>query len=496
MTRLIIVSNRVSPPTGDGKANQGGLAVALASALRATGGIWFGWSGNETDEFTGQINISKTHGVTTATIDLEAQDVEEYYNGFANRTLWPLFHDRIDLAEFERGFAGGYERVNARFADTLMPLIAPDDLVWVHDYHLIPLGSELRQRGVRNRTGFFLHTPWPVMRLLLSLPSHRQLVEALFDYDLIGFQCQAWLDSFMEYVVSEFQGVDVDELGTIRIGDRVTRVIACPIGIDTQDFMASAASEEAESARLEMLASLHDRCLIIGVDRLDYSKGLEQRFHGYERLLLDQPEFQEEVSLLQIAPPSRAEVVSYQDIRKQLDALSGHINGEFATVHWVPLRYVNRGYDRTSLAGMFRASRVGLVTPLRDGMNLVAKEYVAAQDPEDPGVLILSKFAGAAEQMTEALLVNPYSPEELSDALAQALRMPLEERRQRHRALLKSVEREDVHWWLRTFLDALEQDRTEPEQDGADVISLEEARHGGGGHHEGGAHPVEARSFG
>ncbi len=494
MTRLIIVSNRVSPPTGDGKANQGGLAVALASALEATGGIWFGWSGNETDEFTGQINISRNHGVTTATIDLEAQDVEEYYNGFANRTLWPLFHDRTDLAEFERGFAGGYERVNARFADTLVPLIAPDDLVWVHDYHLIPLGSELRQRGVKNRTGFFLHTPWPVMRLLLSLPSHRQLVEALFDYDLVGFQCQAWLDSFMEYIHSEFPDAHVDEQGTIRIGERITRVIACPIGIDTQDFMASAASAEAATARQAMLSSLRDRCLIIGVDRLDYSKGLEQRFNGYERLLLDHPEFQEKVSLLQIAPPSREDVVSYQDIRKQLDALSGHINGEFATVHWVPLRYVNRGYDRTSLAGMFRAARVGLVTPLRDGMNLVAKEFVAAQDDHDPGVLILSKFAGAAEQMGEALLVNPFSPEELADALERALRMPLDERKERHRALLESVEREDVHWWLRTFLDALEDDGA-PEGQGAEVISLEEARHhGGGGHHEPGVHPVEARA--
>jgi len=333
------------------------------------------------------------------------------------------------------------------------------------------------------------------MRLLLSLPSHRQLVEALFDYDLVGFQCQAWRDSFMEYIHSEFPDAHVDEQGTIRIGERVTRVIACPIGIDTQEFMASAASEEAETARTAMLSSLRDRCLIIGVDRLDYSKGLEQRFNGYERLLLDHPEFQEKVSLLQIAPPSREDVVSYQDIRKQLDALSGHINGEFATVHWVPLRYVNRGYDRTSLAGMFRAARVGLVTPLRDGMNLVAKEYVAAQDPYDPGVLILSKFAGAAEQMTQALLVNPFSPEELADALERALRMPLDERKERHRALLESVEQQDVHWWLRRFLDALEKGEA-PGDGGADVISLEEARHHGGGHHEPGGHAIEARSFG
>lgn len=485
MTRLLIVSNRVSAPVGEGKANQGGLAVALSSALRATNGIWFGWSGDEIEQFTGQINFSRHDGVTTATVDLEAQDVEEYYTGFANRTLWPLFHDRIDLAEFERGFAGGYERVNARFAETMLPLIAPDDLVWVHDYHLIPLGSELRQRGVENRIGFFLHTPWPVARLLLSLPSHRQLVEALFDYDLIGFQCQGWLDSFLDYVREQFPEAQIEEGGCIRLGDRSVCVIACPIGIDAQEFMERARSEEAEQSRQAMLESLYGRDLIIGVDRLDYSKGLEHRFHGYERLLLDHPHYQEKVSLLQIAPPSREDVVSYQDIRKDLEALSGHINGEYATAHWVPLRYVNRGYDRTSLAGMFRAARVALVTPLRDGMNLVAKEYVAAQNPDDPGVLILSKFAGAADQMGYALLVNPFSPEELSDALAQALSMPLHERQSRHQELLQSVEREDVHWWLRRFLGAL----------GGSKPIAEPSNDDGGEPEQGGPHPMETRSF-
>jgi len=455
MTRLVVISNRVSPPDGEGKSNQGGLAVALSSALRETNGIWFGWSGNEIEEFSGQIDFSRADGVTTATIDLEAQDVEEYYNGFANRTLWPLFHDRTDLAEFERGFAGGYARVNERFAETVLPLIAPDDDIWVHDYHLIPLGRELRQRGVGNRTAFFLHTPWPVLRLLRALPRHRQLVETLFAYDLIGFQCQTWLDSFLHYVGDQFPEAQVDEHGTITLDGRQVRVIACPIGIDAQEFKASAASAEAEDARQALLGTLDGRKLIMGVDRLDYSKGLEQRFNGYERLLLDHPDYQERVSLLQIAPPSREDVVSYQDIRRQLEGQAGHINGEFATAFWVPLRYVNRGYDRILLAGMYRAASVGLVTPLRDGMNLVAKEYVAAQDPEDPGVLILSRFAGAAEQLTSALLVNPFSPEELSDALAQALGMPLEERKARWRALMESVEQQDVRWWLRRFLGAL-----------------------------------------
>lgn len=455
MTRLIVVSNRVPAQTGEAKGNQGGLAVALAAALRKNGGIWFGWSGEEIDSFTGQINFDRSGGVTTATVDLEEQDTDEYYNGFANRTLWPLFHDRVDLAEYERHFAGGYARVNKRFADTMLPLVESDDLLWVHDYHLIPLGRDLRERGVKNRIGFFLHTPWPPMRLLASLPSHRQLVETLFAYDLIGFQSDGWMNSFLYYVRDQFPDAVVDENGSITIAGRTVRVIACPIGIDTAEFVASANSDEAENARRNMIESLGGRTLLIGVDRLDYSKGLPERFEGYERFLAEHPKWHDRVALLQIAPPSREIVESYQDIRRSLDELSGHINGEFATALWVPLRYVNRGYPRTELAGMFRAAKVGLVTPMLDGMNLVAKEYVAAQDPADPGLLILSRFAGAAAQLTDALLVNPHSPEELGDAIATALAMPKAQRVQRWRAMMDNIEQEDVNWWLAKFVAAL-----------------------------------------
>ncbi len=455
MRRLIAVSNRVSPPIGEGKGNQGGLAVALSATLRASGGIWFGWSGEETETFTGQIAFNNSQGVTTATIDLEPQDTEEYYNGFANRTLWPIFHDRIDLAEFERQFEGGYARVNQRFADTLLPLVEADDLIWVHDYHLIPLGQELRARGLTNRIGFFLHTPWPSARLLLALPSHREIVAALFAYDVIGFQARPWIESFLYYVREHFPEADVAQDDTIRIGGRTVRVIHCPIGIDAQDFIERAGSDEAQEARAAMLESLRERSLIVGVDRLDYSKGLEERFLGYERFLAEHRDFHDKVSFLQIAPPSRGEVDSYQDIRQTLETLSGHINGEFASAYWVPLRYVNRGYQRTELAGIFRAAKAALVTPLRDGMNLVAKEYVAAQDPEDPGVLILSRFAGAADQLVDALLVNPFSPEELAEAIEAALDMPRAERIRRWQAMMENIRREDVNWWLDRFVAAL-----------------------------------------
>ena len=455
MSRLIVISNRVSPPTGESGGAQGGLAVALSAALREYRGLWFGWSGNRTDEFTGHIELQRAHGVTTATIDLEDQDVDEYYNGYANRTLWPLFHYRIDLAEYDRSFGSGYRRVNQRFADTVTPLIDPDDLIWVHDYHLIPLGEELRERGLKNRIGFFLHIPWPPGRLLVSLPEHQKLVRSLLAYDVIGFHTREWLEAFRDYVVRELGG-RMDEDGTLHVGDRSVHVAAYPIGIDYKEFTEAAGSADAREAFDRLRTSAGGKKVIVGVDRLDYSKGLQERFLGYQRFLENHPELRSELFLLQIAPPSRGEVAAYEEIRENLDGLSGRINGAFAEVDWVPIRYVNQGYPRAELAGFYRASQIGLVTPLRDGMNLVAKEYVAAQDPEDPGVLILSRFAGAALQMQDALLINPYSADEISEAIKKALEMPKTERIRRWENLMKSVREEDVVWWRHKFVSALE----------------------------------------
>jgi trehalose 6-phosphate synthase len=454
MSRLIAISNRVS--AGGGSA--GGLAVALTAALSAQGGIWFGWSGEVTEKFTGQINLNRVGGLTTATVDLEEQDVEEYYNGYANRTLWPLLHFRVDLAEYERSFADGYYRVNQRLAQTVVPLIEPDDLVWVQDFHLIPLGRDLRTAGVRNRLGFYLHTPWPPRRLLPTLPEARALVESLFAYDVIGFQTQEWCDAFCEYALA---GMDAELEGDIlRYQGRTVRIVVCPVGIDADEFAQIARGEAARSAFDRIRASLVGRALIVGVDRLDYSKGLEERFLGYERLLSDYPELRDNVVFLQIAPPSRAGLASYKRIRSRLEGLTGQINGAHAKLDWVPVRYVNHGYPHETLAGVYRASRVGLVTPLRDGMNLVAKEFVASQDPEDPGVLVLSQFAGAAEQMKDAILVNPHSPEEIADALKQALAMPLAERKARWCSLMQGLRDENVFWWFDKFRDALEAARS------------------------------------
>jgi trehalose 6-phosphate synthase len=455
MSRLIVISNRVSAPKGRAPAGaQGGLAVALGAALKEYRGLWFGWSGEKTDHFTGHINMQREEGVTTATIDLEEQDIEEYYNGYANRTLWPLFHYRIDLAEYDRTFGAGYERVNQRFAETVAPLIEPEDLVWVHDYHLIPLGQQLRQKGLKNRIGFFLHIPWPPTRLLTSLPFHERLVRSLLDYDLIGFQNEEWLESFLHYVTHELGG-SVSGDGIITVGNRKVRAAAFPIGIDYEEFTEAAGSDVARAAHGRLKKSLEGKHAIIGVDRLDYSKGLEERFWGYRRFLEEHEDCHGNVVLLQIAPPSRGEVHTYEAIRERLDELSGRINGGFAAIDWVPIRYVNQGYPRAELAGFYRACEMALITPLRDGMNLVAKEYVAAQDPEDPGVLILSRFAGAAGQLGEALLVNPYSKDEISDAIEQAMAMPREERIRRWTVLHDSVKTQDVVWWRRCFVEAL-----------------------------------------
>jgi trehalose 6-phosphate synthase len=307
--------------------------------------------------------------------------------------------------------------------------------------------------GLKNRIGFFLHVPWPARQVFTTLPGHRQLVESMFDYDLVGFQTEDYSQAFEDYVLSEAGGEKDGD--TLRAFGRAVKVGAFPIGIDAKDFARLLKSARARRMRDLMTACTVFRHLIVGVDRLDYSKGLEERFAGFEHFLADNPDVRREVLMLQIAPVSREAVEAYQEIRARLDALSGRINGEFADVDWNPFRYVNKNYRRDELAGIYGAARVGLVTPLRDGMNLVAKEFVAAQNPDDPGVLILSRFAGAARQLKDALLVNPNSPDEIADALRRALAMDKPERIRRWTALFDNVQTEDVTAWRDAFVEAL-----------------------------------------
>jgi trehalose 6-phosphate synthase len=452
MGRLVIVSNRVGSSL---KGNEGGLATAMLAAFDRREVVWLGWSGEVTDGPPGPTRVHREGRLTRMLVDLERADYEGYYLEFANSVLWPVFHYRVNLAEYGRERWATYGRVNEMFAERLVPALAPDDILWVHDYHMIPLGAALRRLRVDNPVGFFLHIPFPAPEVLATLPVHEALVRALFAYDLVGFQTEKDLQAFRDYVEREAGGW-IGGDGTIHAYGTSVRAGSFPISIDTElvaDRAVRAASTR-QAARLR--ESLSDRQLVIGVDRLDYTKGLVHRFDAVERLLETNSQYRRSIVVLQIAPPSREDVLEYQRIRAELDARIGRINGRFGDPDHLPLRYLNRSFRQETLFGFYRASRVALVTPLRDGMNLVAKEFVASQDPEDPGVLVLSRFAGAARELDTALIVNPFDVDQIADALDRALAMPVEERRDRYETMMAQLEEHNVHAWRDAFLDALQ----------------------------------------
>jgi trehalose 6-phosphate synthase len=454
MPRLVIVSNRVADPRHPAA---GGLAVALGDALTQTGGLWFGWSGDIVEDGVageGEVHEQRVGRVRYVTLDLSRTDHDAYYLGYSNQALWPAFHYRLDLADFEKGFFEGYQRVNRLFARKLVAMLKPDDVIWVHDYHLIPLAAELRALGCTQRIGFFLHIPLPPPQILAALPGHEWLIRSLFAYDLVGLQSDTDLEHFSRYVLAEGHAERLPDCHFRAFG-RIVCARAFPIGIDVDEFQREAESRDA----LETFKMLHEqyshRRLLVGVDRLDYSKGLPQRLRAFRELLDSYPDARMSATLIQIASPTRESVHAYEDIRHQLEGLSGEINGAYGELDWMPVRYIHRTWARRRLAGLYRQSRVALVTPLRDGMNLVAKEFIAVQNPEDPGVLVLSRFAGAAEQLHEALMVNPYDIPATAQTIHRALQMPHGERIERHAALLAQIRRHDVHAWRRSFLQAL-----------------------------------------
>ncbi len=455
MHRLFVISNRVGPLSDEGKA--GGLAVGLADGLRQRGGVWFGWSGETSEDGThGPLRIETEGKVQLATIDMTEADLDAFYRGFANQALWPVFHYRIDLATYDRRHAEAYERINDRFGSRLTPLLEPGDLVWVHDYHFIPLGERIRAGGFTGAIGFFLHVPFPPPEVITALPHAHLLVRSMLSYDVVGFQTKIDRDNFARFLTTEFNGSEIGG-GWIEAAGRKVLAGVFPIGIDTERFAGFAATVEAKRRYDQLRSVLRDRKQVIGVDRLDYSKGIPVRLRAFERLLEDYPENRNKVSFLQVAPISRGDVEAYAELRRELEELAGHINGIHGRLDWTPVRIMTRGFARKGLAGLYRASHVALITPLRDGMNLVAKEYVAAQDPEDPGVLVLSRFAGAAAEMHEALIVNPYDLAEVAEVLQRALRMPLAERKRRWKALNETIRKGTARNWAESFLSTLEQ---------------------------------------
>jgi len=457
VNRLVVVSNRVSIPGHSSSA--GGLAVGVLAALRQAGGLWFGWSGATREEPAAEPEIIEKEGIRFVTIELPTAQFLRFYNGFCNASLWPVHHYfpgafRYDARDYE-----AYMDINRAFASALMKQIAPGDLVWVHDYQLMPLGGLLRAQGVQARIGFFLHIPYPNIALLRVLPVFAELVRDLCQYDLVGFQTQEDLEGFQSAVKAVFHdaviGTDAIELSGRRIGIGVF-----PIGVDVAAIAAQAASAAREDEQVKrLIAGLLGRKLLLSVDRLDYSKGLVERFASYRTLLESSSELLGKVTYIQIAPLSRTDVAAYAEIRDALEHAAGRTNGQYADTDWTPVRYLNKDFPHETLTGFLRVANVGVVTPLRDGMNLVAKEFVAAQDPEDPGVLVLSSMAGAARELNDALLVNPYDRSAVALALLQALSMPLAERRSRHAAMLQVLRQNSISRWYGSFVERLGADQ-------------------------------------
>ncbi len=453
MSRLIAISNRVAE-LKPGKS-AGGLAVGVLSALSEHGGVWFGWSGKTTETEPGELRTKKTGKIEYVTVDLNADDFEAYYNGFSNNSLWPLLHFMLGYFSFRRSQYAAYCRVNEFLARRLVPILEPDDLIWVHDYHLFPLAASLRQAGVTQPIGFFLHVPFPNFDVLGALPVYTQMLSALAAYDVVGFQTDRDLWSFQDCMTQPEIGGRLHDDGRITAFGRTFKAEVFPIGIDVEECQRVAEANLASKQVARLAASVADRKLIVGVDRLDYSKGLELRFRGFETLLDTYPATRGRVTYLQIAPRTRTGVRTYDQIREGLEKAAGNINGRFAEMDWIPIRYLNRGYSRELLMAILRIAAVGLVTPIRDGMNLVAKEYVASQDPKDPGVPVLSTLCGAARELTDAVLVNPFDRQGVADGLQKAIEMPLNERRAIHASMLAILRKNDIHAWTRRFMESL-----------------------------------------
>lgn len=455
---LVVVSNRVAAA----KPNEpmtGGLAAALLPVVEKSGAIWVGSSGrvrdgNQKEPFA---QIEALGAGALAMLDLPAAHYGGYYEGFANSALWPALHSRADLIRASRNDYVSYREVNAFMARALLRFRKPDTAFWIQDYHFLALGAELRDLGVTQPIGFFLHTPWPTRCMISGVPHHRDLIEAMLAYDLIGFQTEEDCENFLSYARSDL-GLVVHD-GVVISHHGRTRAAVFPIGIDPQKFAQQATKAMTHPDVSRLRRSLNGEKLAIGVDRLDYSKGLINRIKAFDRMWTLQPQLARAVSLLQIATPSRGAIEAYSNLQSEVAKLVSDVNGAHGEVDWTPIRYLNKGYGQNVLAGLYRTAQVGVVTPLQDGMNLVAKEYVAAQNPADPGVLVLSKFAGAANELDTALVVNPHDIDGMAHTIATALSMPLMERRMRWEAMMAKLRGHTIQQWFADFIEALQDSR-------------------------------------
>lgn len=468
--RIVVVSNRLPLSVvreGDAwgvRASSGGLVTALGPVLRDRGGVWIGWLGLPAEDLPPEETVEDlltraedTTGHEVVAIPLTREEIRGYYEGFSNSVLWPLFHDFISRCDYRPESWDTYVAANRRFAETVASRTRPSDYVWVHDYQLLLVAQALRSLGVDRKTGFFLHIPFPPPDVFMKLPWRQQVLEALLEYELVGFQTARDRRNFLDCVNTLAPGARIAGRGGVVqlvTPKRVVRVGTFPISIDFREFSDGAESPEVEREAWITHVNLPDRKLILGVDRLDYTKGIPQRLHAFASALERYPDLHRNVSLVQVVVPSRIAVDEYDVLKREIERTVGEINGRFTRSGWIPVHYVYRHLDRVDLLALYRTAEVALITPLKDGMNLVAKEYCAAS-VEDEGVLILSEFAGAAAQLRQnALLVNPWDIIGTADAIHRALTMPAEERRARMRRLRASIRRHDIGWWVRSFLGA------------------------------------------
>ena len=465
--KFIIVSNRlpiVLEKTDSGwevHPGSGGLVQAVAPILKEKGGLWIGWPGVSGEEEgwreVAAEAVAKT-GYELLPVPLSEGEVDRFYFGFSNAILWPLFHDFLDACEFEPEYWRTYREVNRKFARAVVSSSRPGDFVWVQDYQLIHVGQFIREaaRG-RRRIGFFLHTPFPPLDIFIKLPWRASILRGLVAYDILGFQTFRDRRNFLTCLRRLLPEVHIQGRGSLveaEIGERTLSVASFPVGIPYQAFAKAAASEEVETRLAELREDVGDARLILGVDRQDYTKGIPQRLRAFRTALERYPELREKVVFFQISVPSREGVSEYQHLKMEIERMVGEINGRFATVGWVPVHYYYRSVPHRTLIALYRMADVAFVTPLKDGMNLVAKEYCACQTERD-GVLILSEFAGAAAQLQGgALLVNPYDVEGVAETLKAALELPAEERAERMRRMQRRIARQDVFWWAERYLSA------------------------------------------
>ncbi|HOB76510.1 MAG TPA: trehalose-6-phosphate synthase [Phycisphaerae bacterium] len=465
--RLVVVSNRLSVSLHrDGeqwqiKPSSGGLATALAQFLRQRGGVWIGWPGITNQDAAGLeaplADAAGRFGYDFVPVLLSDEELQGFYYGFSNEIVWPLFHDLQSRCNFVPEYWASYRSVTEKFADVVVNTVRKDDLLWVQDYHLMGLAGRLRERGLRNPIGFFLHIPFPAPDIFLKLPWRLEVLESLLGYNLIGFQTPRDRGNFLDCVRKLIPHAQIRRRPgghMIQHAGRLARVGAFPIGIDYKTFSRNAAESDVTERVQAIRAEWPNVQIILGVDRLDYTKGIPDRLKAYRLALQRYPELQRAVTLLQVVVPSREAVPEYQDLKSEIERLVTQVNGEFTEPGWVPVHYIFRELDHPELLAYYRAADVAFVTPLKDGMNLVAKEYCACQI-EGNGVLILSEFTGAAFRLScGAVLVNPYDLEHVADALFRAVNMSPAERAPAMHRLRRNIARQDVYWWADEFLSA------------------------------------------